>query len=334
MKIKKSKLNNVLEKYKNDENKENLKAKKQMLEYKNDFEANLSLINVLKEQIKLLEKENKSLKENQKNKNSNNDNQLIEMAEKMLKLEKELDKLRVGPQSHVRSATNMNSIPPDLEKKYFNLESEYKEEKQKYTNEITELRNQIIQLNAQIAYNKNINNMNKDIPSNNNTNIIKNNNTINNKNKLGFALMSSSNDNLGEQYNKVLEKYNQANKEIAKLKKKIEKLEQEKKMQKESLFKFKSVRGDEDYEEEINMIQLKEGVRRRNRSEDRKIDFPGFDENEKKYEELENKFNNLKEQLIPILKDNSGDNKNNLSKICNLLGTSVNTTNNILQNNK
>ena len=137
-----------------------------------------------------------------------------------------------------------------------------------------------------------------------------------------------------EEYNKILDKLNKANDEIKKLKKKIERLELEKKLQKDSLFKFKSVRGDEDYEEEIDLMQLKEGIRKRNRSEDRKIDFPGYDENEKKYEELEDKFNNLKEQLIPILKENSGNNKNNLSKICNLLGTSVNTTNNILQNYK
>ena len=54
---------------------------------------------------------------------------------------------------------------------------------------------------------------------------------------------------------------------------------------------------------------------------------------------MKEKFNALKEQVIPILKENGINNnkvvtKNNVSKICNLLGTSVNTTNNILQNYK
>ena len=261
------------------------------------------------------------------------------MTEKMLKLEEELDKLRnKPPKSHIRSATGINQNISEFEKKYFELESEYKEEKQKYENKITELRSQITQLKSELAYNNNINNNNKNIPDDindnnkNNNNIIINNNTIKEKSKI--TLISSSNTNLVEEYNKILDKLNKANDEIKKLKKKIERLELEKKLQKDSLFKFKSVRGDEDYEEEIDLMQLKEGIRKRNRSEDRKIDFPGYDENEKKYEELEDKFNNLKEQLIPILKENSGNNKNNLSKICNLLGTSVNTTNNILQNYK
>ena len=48
--------------------------------------------------------------------------------------------------------------------------------------------------------------------------------------------------------------------------------------------------------------------------------------------------NKLKEQVIPMLKENSKNNiigdKNNIHKICDLLGTSVNTTNNIIQNYK
>ena len=325
-------LNSIIEKNKSAENKENQLAKKQLLEYKNDFEINMNLINVLKEQIRSLEKENKTLKENIKN--NNNDNQLFDMTKKMLKLQEELDKLRnKPPQTHFRSATGINQLPPEFEKKYSELESEYKGEKQKYENKINELRNQITQLKSQIAYDNNINKMNIPIDENDKK-IINNNNNNNSNEKPKIALISSSNVNLEVQYNQILEKFNKANDEIKKLKKKIEKLELEKKMQKESLFKFKSVKGDEDYEEEIDLIQLKEGVRRRNRSEDRRIDFPGYDENQKKYEELEDKYNNLKEQLIPILKENSGNNKSNMSKICSLLGTSVNTTNNILQNYK
>ena len=128
------------------------------------------------------------------------------------------------------------------------------------------------------------------------------------------------------------------------MKKTIEKLEQElaqknAMVQKESIFKFKSIYQNDDYEEEIDMMQLKEGVRKKNRSLDLDIDYPGFNENQKKYQELEDRFNKLKDQVIPILKENGVNNnkiitKNNVSNICNLLGTSVNTTNNILQNYK
>ena len=64
-----------------------------------------------------------------------------------------------------------------------------------------------------------------------------------------------------------------------------------------------------------------------------------LNESQKKYKEMEDRFNKLKEQVIPILKENGINNnklvtKNNISKICNLLGTSINTTNNILQNYK
>ena len=79
------------------------------------------------------------------------------------------------------------------------------------------------------------------------------------------------------------------------------------------------------------MVQLEEGMKKKNRSEDLNIDFPN--ETRQKYQELEERFNNLKEQVVPILKSNANKNitKNNVTKICNLLGTSVNTTNNILE---
>ena len=81
------------------------------------------------------------------------------------------------------------------------------------------------------------------------------------------------------------------------------------------------------------MIQIEEGVKKRNRSEDLDIDFVGNSETKKKYQELEERFNSLKEQVIPMLKSNANTNmtKNKASKLCNLLGTSVNTTNNIVE---
>jgi hypothetical protein len=249
--------------------------------------------------------------------------QLDRYKNKMLKLEEQLDRYKRNPQSY-----NL-----ELEKKYDELESKYQKDKQKYLDEVIDLQSQIMQLKKSQNPNDK-NNINNDEANNKNNN---------KKNKVK-VLTSSSNRNLEEQYNTILEKYINANTEIQNLKNKIEKLEKELKqktmiIQKESLFKIKSINLNDDYEEEIDMIQLKEGVRRKNRSEDFDIDYPGFNENQKKYQELENRFNNLKEQVIPILKENGGNNnkiasKNNISNICNLLGTSVNTTNNILQNYK
>ena len=315
-------LNNIIESNKNqkDDKKELSIAKKNLIQYRNEIESNQSLIKILKDQIKAIEAENKAIKEQLNKKNSSD---LFEMTEKMLKLEKQLDKYKRNSQSY-----NL-----ELEKKYDELESKYEKDKQNYLNEVIDLKSQIMQLKKGGNPNDQ-NHINNDGDNNKNHN---------KKNKVKI-LVSSSNKNLEEQYNAILEKYINANNEIQSLKKKIEKLEQELKqktlmIQRESLFKIKSININDDYEEEIDMMQLKEGVRRKNRSEDFDIDYPGFNENQKKYQDLENRFNKLKEQVIPILKENGGNNnkiatKNNISNICKLLGTSVNTTNNILQNYK
>ena len=292
-------LNNIIEKNKQEENKEISLAKKTILQYKTDNESNMAVIKLLQEQIKTMKREKIGKEENKNNNNS----ELIAMAEKMLKLEKELDRLR-----------NNNKFNA-LEKKYNELDSEYKKEKQKYQNEINKLKIQIFELKEQQG-----------------------NKTNNKQPKKGNVLETSSNFNLEEKYSQTLQNLAKANLEIQTLKKQIEKLEKEKNNKKVSIFECKSVNESNDYEDEIDLIQLKEGVKRKNRSEDLNIDFPGLKENQQKYEELEERFNKLKEQVIPMLKENSKNNiigdKNNIHKICDLLGTSVNTTNNIIQNYK
>ena len=231
----------------------------------------MALIKFLKEQIKIMEKEKIN-----KDENKNNSSELIAMGEKMLKLEKELD----------RNNNKFNA----LEKKYNELDSEYKKEKQKYQNEINKLKIQIFELKEQSG-----NKINKNQP------------------KKGNVLETSSNFNLEDKYNQTLQNLAKANLEIQTLKKQIEKLEKEKnkkeKNKKESIFECKSVNESNDYEDEIDLVQLKEGVKRKNRSEDLNIDFPGLKENQQKYEELEERFNKLKEQVIPLLKENSKNNK-------------------------
>ena len=310
-------LNNIIESNKKEENFDISNIKKTLHQYKEEIEANHSVINLLKEQIKSIEIENKNIKGELKKKNTS---ELFEMTEKTIKLQKELDKYRSKSQI------------PNLEKKYSELESEYQTEKKKYQNEIMELKTELLNLKAKIEEKEEEKKDVKEEEGNNKIN-------INNNSKKGkYLINTSSNFNLEDKYNKTLEKLKNANNENQKLKKRIEQLEKQRNnMQKESLFKYRSNIENEDYEEEIDMMQLKEGLRRKNRSEDFKIDYPGYNEYQKKYEEIEDKFNKLKELVIPLLKEIIGNNsklasKDDINKICNILGASVNTTNNILQN--
>lgn len=324
------------------DSKENMIYQK-MIQYKEDNNANLSLIKVLKEQIRSLESENKTLKE-EKGKNNNNDN-MFDMVEKMLKLEKEIDKLQKelekykNNKSHLTQNSNMvevfdmdeniNDINK-LKSDYEELENKYNEEKEKntiYEAQITEKIKENNDLKLELDQ------IRHESEGNHNNNF----QSINGSKNIRYLNNSLTDKNMTEKYNKNLEQLinakNQIKKlevEVANLKNQIKKMENKNKI-KESLFRCKSI-DDENSEEEFDMAQLEEGVKKKNRSEDLNIDFPGNNETKKKYEELEERFNKLKEQVVPLLKSNANPNvtKNKVSKICNLLGTSTNTTNNIL----
>ena len=324
------------------DSKENMIYQK-MIQYKEDNNANLSLIKVLKEQIRSLESENKTLKE-EKGKNNNNDN-MFDMVEKMLKLEKEIDKLQKelekykNNKSHLTQNSNtvevvdMDENINDINKlksDYEELENKYNEEKEKntiYEAQITEKIKENNDLKLELDQ------IRHESEGNHNNNF----QSINGSKNIRYLNNSLTDKNMTEKYNKNLEQLinakNQIKKlevEVANLKNQIKKMENKNKI-KESLFRCKSI-DDENSEEEFDMAQLEEGVKKKNRSEDLNIDFPGNNETKKKYEELEERFNKLKEQVVPLLKSNANPNvtKNKVSKICNLLGTSTNTTNNIL----
>ena len=321
------------------DSKDNLIYQK-MIQYKEDNNANLSLIKVLKEQIRSLESENKSLKE-EKGKN-NNDN-MFDMVEKMLKLEKEIDTLQKElekyknnngqslQRSNMVEVVDMDENNNELNK----LKMEYEELENKYNEEIEKNNIYEAQITEKIKENNDLklelDQMRIGTEGNNNLQ------SINGSKNIRYLNTSLTDKSLTEKYNKNLEQLinakNQIKKlevEVANLKNQIKKMENKNKI-KESLFRCKSI-DDENSEEEFDMVQLEEGVKKKNRSEDLNIDFPGANETKKKYEELEDRFNKLKEQVVPLLKSNANPNvtKNKVSKICNLLGTSTNTTNNIL----
>ena len=304
---------------------------------------NNDISQLLKEQIRSLESENKTLKE-EKGKNNNNDN-MFDMVEKMLKLEKEIDKLQKelekykNNKSHLTQNSNMIEVVDmdenindinKLKSDYEELENKYNEEKEKntiYEAQITEKIKENNDLKLELDQ------IRHESEGNHNNNF----QSINGSKNIRYLNNSLTDKNMTEKYNKNLEQLinakNQIKKlevEVANLKNQIKKMENKNKI-KESLFRCKSI-DDENSEEEFDMAQLEEGVKKKNRSEDLNIDFPGNNETKKKYEELEERFNKLKEQVVPLLKSNANPNvtKNKVSKICNLLGTSTNTTNNIL----
>ena len=333
----------------NKDNKENILNQK-LLQYKEYEIASQNIINLLKGQIKNLENEIKVLKEeNTKKKNDD----LFEVVEKMLKLEKQLDKyknkndkLQKELDKYKKNNNNINTnnikveqLPKsdesninkntlnelsNLKKQFTELENKYNEEKlknKKYETEIEQYKKEINELKIQIV------DLKFAIKNNNNNNMT-------NSNNKDFRLISDStisNFNM-EKYNKNLEQLINAKKEITQLKNQIKKMENDQKLKK-SLFRCRTLDDDSNDEEEFDMAQLEEGIKKRNRSEDINIDFSVNSETKKKYAELEERFNNLKEQVVPILKSNDKIDvtKNKVSKICNLLGTSVNTTNNILE---
>ena len=256
------------------------------------------------------------------------DEELFDIVEKMLKLEKELDKYKnqsmnkqIDSNGKKENSGDDNII--NLQNNLTELENKYNEEKEKNKKleiELEQKKKEISDLKVQIT-------QLKYTFKQSNNNII-----TSNMGNIRF-LNDSSNPSLDiEKYNKNLELLNNARKEITQLKSKIQKLENDKKNG-ESIFKCKSIGDDDNDEEEFDMAQIEEGIKKRNRSQDLTIDLPGNNETKKKYEELEERFNNLKEQVIPLLKSSGNINvtKNKATQLCELLGTSVNTTNNIME---
>ena len=268
---------------------------------------------------------------------------MFDMVEKMLKLEKEIDTLQKElekyknnngqslQRSNMVEVVDMDENNNELNK----LKMEFEELENKYNEEIEKNNIYEAQITEKIKENNDLklelDQMRIGTEGNNNLQ------SINGSKNIRYLNTSLTDKSLTEKYNKNLEQLinakNQIKKleaEVANLKNQIKKMENKKKI-KESLFRCKSI-DDENSEEEFDMVQLEEGVKKKNRSEDLNIDFPGTNETKKKYEELEDRFNKLKEQVVPLLKSNANPHvtKNKVSKICNLLGTSTNTTNNIL----
>ena len=238
--------------------------------------------------------------------------QLDSYKNKNKKLKEELEKYKTTNNNTTNNTniletnSNINSLNEltKLKNDYEELEIKYEEEKsknKKLENELEIYKNKTSDLNTQI-----------------------------------FQLKLNNNSQFIDEEKEEEDNLETARKEIIELKKKIKILENKSRLKGDSVMSWKSdgENGD-DYEEEFDIIQLEEGIKKKNRSEDLIIDFPGNQEKMKNYQELEEKYNNLKEQVLFLLNSNDKNNikisQNRINKICNLLNTSRNTNNIILE---
>ena len=166
---------------------------------------------------------------------------------------------------------------------------------------------------------------NKKLSENNND--FSNNKTTNSINKSNTKNKEKSNKAFDEGMQKEIE-----NNMVTKLNKEISDL---KNKNKELLFKLEDkeinilnsgYKTDEQnmsgYEEEFDLRKMATGARDKNRSEDIKIDYPGLQNYKEKLNELQFKFNNLKEQIKILLSKIKCTNiiKPTFVQICQLLG--------------
>ena len=236
-------------------------------EYKNNEELNLEQIKALKEYIKEMEKNKKIKNINELNINGNiNDKELIQEYNKIKALyENEINKNKdLMSKIHYKDEQIeglkivINKFADEREKMIF------KETKKDSFN------------NLNNKSNNRYNNYDKDDEISNDINLNNNNDLIN---KLKEAQLT-----------------------IDKLKEKNKKLEKENKNMRDNnkllISEYKSEGGVDitggDYDdEEYNIKRMINETKKRNQSEDLKIDYPGLSNIKQKYDELEEKFRNL-----------------------------------------
>jgi chromosome segregation ATPase len=281
----------------NDESKQlnELKIEKEKIlekikEYKDNEELNLEQIKALKEHIKEMEK-------NMSNNNINFNNASGDLVN-------EYNKIKTLYENEV-------NINKDLLSK-IHYKDEQMEGLKLVVNKFAEEREQMISKDKKKSSNNNISNHNK----------------INNYDRDD----SSSNDIklFNNNNNDLMNKLKEAKITINKLKEDIKKLEEENKTLKinNKLLnsEYKSEGGvditeDENEDEEYNIKKMATEAKKRNQSEDIKIDYPGFSNIKQKYDELEKKYRNLEEAVLNLLHNLkcTSEIKQMIIDICNAL---------------
>ena len=258
-------------------------------EYKDNEELNLEQIKALKEHIKEMEKmPNNNIKSNNASGDLVNEyNKLKTLYENEVNINKDLlSKIHYKDEQMEGLKLVVNKFAEEREQMIF------KDKKKSSTNNISN--------------NNKLNNYDRDDSSSNDIKLFNNNNSD------------------------LMNKLKEAKITINKLKEDIKKLEEENKTLKNNNkllnSDYKSEGGvdiaeDENEDEEYNIKKMATEAKKRNQSEDIKIDYPGFSNIKQKYDELEKKYRNLEEAVLNLLHNLkcTSEIKQMIIDICNAL---------------
>ena len=259
----------------------------------------------------------KKINQNKTSQNQNTDD--IDISSTIKKKEEEIEGLNAFIQKLTKKSEKYSE---DIETYKIKINSLQKEN--------TSIKKQLERLTIEMPKELNalkiqLDEANKKLSENNND--FSNNKTTNSINKSNTKYKEKLNKAFDEGMQKEIE-----NNMVTKLNKEISDL---KNKNKELLFKLEDkeinilnsgYKTDEQnmsgYEEEFDLRKMATGARDKNRSEDIKIDYPGLQNYKEKLNELQFKFNNLKEQIKILLSKIKCTNiiKPTFVQICQLLG--------------
>ena len=259
----------------------------------------------------------KKINQNKTSQNQNTDD--IDISSTIKKKEEEIEGLNAFIQKLTKKSEKYSEDIETYKIKINSLQKENTSIKKQLERLTIEMPKELNALKIQLdEANKKLSENNNDFSNNKTTNSINKSNT---KNK------EKSNKAFDEGMQKEIE-----NNMVTKLNKEISDL---KNKNKELLFKLEDkeinilnsgYKTDEQnmsgYEEEFDLRKMATGARDKNRSEDINIDYPGLQNYKEKLNELQFKFNNLKEQIKILLSKIKCTNiiKPTFVQICQLLG--------------
>ena len=259
----------------------------------------------------------KKINQNKTSQNQNTDD--IDISSTIKKKEEEIEGLNAFIQKLTKKSEKYSEDIETYKIKINSLQKENTSIKKQLERLTIEMPKELNALKIQLdEANKKLSENNNDFSNNKTTNSINKSNTKN-KEKLNKAFVEGMQKEIE---NNMVTKLN---KEISDLKNK----------NKELLFKLEDkeinilnlgYKTDEQnmsgYEEEFDLRKMATGARDKNRSEDINIDYPGLQNYKEKLNELQFKFNNLKEQIKILLSKIKCTNiiKPTFVQICQLLG--------------
>ena len=259
----------------------------------------------------------KKINQNKTSQNQNTDD--IDISSTIKKKEEEIEGLNAFIQKLTKQSEKYSEDIETYKIKINSLQKENTSIKKQLERLTIEMPKELNALKIQLdEANKKLSENNNDFSNNKTTNSINKSNTKN-KEKLNKAfdegMQKEIENNMVTKLNKEISDLKNKNKEL------LFKLED-----KEINILNSGYKTDEQnmtgYEEEFDLRKMATGARDKNRSEDINIDYPGLQNYKEKLNELQFKFNNLKEQIKILLSKIKCTNiiKPTFVQICQLLG--------------